>query len=186
MTPQSIAAVNQLKLEEKTSIYRRFIPEILRERFGISSDFNDELGRELLQIECKAGSTEVILDLRHLFAAEDPLLYAHITDTVNGQLHILLFIVNNPDSRRFDVDCLPDGTKTGFGTVHRNVKAELSAMSAGLAPGQVRRGLRILQYSIPMGWCTWVFCVDWLVFSPARPMWQKSPRLVKSFLCKKD
>ncbi|MEJ2562663.1 MAG: hypothetical protein P8Z42_08220 [Anaerolineales bacterium] len=148
MSPQSIAAVNQLTLGEKTSIYRRFIPEVLRQRFNLPSDYQDVEGRDLLRLECESGSTEVILDLRHSYEAEDPLLYAHITDTINGQLHILLYIVNDPDSPRYNVDRMPDGSKTDFGTLRRNIEAELSAMKAGLAPGQVRSGLRILQHSI--------------------------------------
>ncbi len=148
MTPQSIAAVNQLAPTEKVAIYRRFIPGILNQRFSFTPDFKDKQGRELLRIECQEGSTEVILDLRHTFDAKDPLLYAHITDTINGQLHILLYIVNDPESPRFTVDRMPDGTKTDFGTLKRNTDAELLAMSAGLAPGQVRKGLRILKYSI--------------------------------------
>jgi len=148
VTPQSIAAVNQLSPAEKTVIYRRFIPGVLMERFGFAPNFKDKQGRDLLRLECKEGSTEVILDLRHRHDAKDPLLYAHITDTINGQLHILLYIVNDPESPRFDVDRLPDGTKTDFGTIKRNIDAEFAAMSAGLAPGQVRKGLRILKYSI--------------------------------------
>jgi hypothetical protein len=148
MTPQSIAAINQLAPAEKVAIYRRFIPGILGERFGFTQDFKDNNGRELLRIECDEGSTEVILDLRHRFDAKDPLLYAHITDTINGQLHVLLYIVNDPESPRFNVDRMPDGTKTDFGTLKRNIDAELMAKSAGLAPGQVRKGLRILKYSI--------------------------------------
>ncbi len=148
MKPQSIAAVNQLTLAEKTSIYRRFIPEALHEDFGFSADFKDTTGRDLLRLVCDAGSTDVILDLRHEYGAEDPLLYAHLTDTITGQLHILLYIVNDPDSPRFDVDRMPDGTKTDFGILKRNLAAELAAMQFGLAPGQVRKGLRMLQHSI--------------------------------------
>lgn len=148
MSPQSIAALNQLPHAEKASIYLRFIPDILIKRFGFAPDFKDIDGRDLLQIKCDSGSTEFILELRHRVDAQDPLLYAHITDTINGQIHVLLYVVNDPESPRFDIDRMPDGTKTNFGTLRRNINAELSAMSAGLAPGQVRRGLRILKYSI--------------------------------------
>jgi hypothetical protein len=43
---------------------------------------------------------------------------------------------------------MPDGSKTQFGIFKRNLEAEKAAMFAGLAPGQVRKGLRILKYSI--------------------------------------
>jgi acetoin utilization protein AcuC len=114
------------------------------ERFEIDSSFTDREGNSLLTIKCRAGSTDVVLDLRHAFGAEDPLLFAHLADTMNGQIHVLLYIVNDPNSPRFDVDRMPDGTPTKFGIFKRNIDAEINAMQAGLAPGQVRRGLRML------------------------------------------
>jgi len=40
---------------------------------------------------------------------------------------------------------MPDGSSTLRGTALRNIPAEIAAMRAGLAPGQVRKGLRHLQ-----------------------------------------
>jgi hypothetical protein len=76
---------------------------------------------------------------------QDPVLYAHLTDTLNGQIHVLLYILNDPESQRFNVDRMPDGSPTRFGTLKRNIEAEKAALENGLAPGQVRRGLRLLQ-----------------------------------------
>jgi acetoin utilization protein AcuC len=59
-----------------------------------------------------------------------------------------LYILNNPDSPRFDVDKMPDGSPTRFGILQRNLEAEQAAMRAGLAPGQVRHGLRMLPAAI--------------------------------------
>lgn len=148
MKPHSIAGVNSLPEAEKRALYARFIPDLLLDRFGISDDFIDDAGRSLLDLRARQGSTSVILDLRHRHDAVDPLLYAHLTDTMNGQIHVLLYIVNDPKSPRFNVDRLPDGTPTEFGTALRNLPAEEAAMQAGLAPGQVRSGLRILKHSI--------------------------------------
>jgi acetoin utilization protein AcuC len=67
---------------------------------------------------------------------------------MNGQIHVLLYILNDPDSPRFNVDRMPDGRKTSFGTRMRNLEAEQAAMEAGLAPGQVRSGLRMLSDAI--------------------------------------
>jgi hypothetical protein len=148
MSPHSIAGVNQLPASEKEAIYHRFIPQILLERFDITPDLRDAQGRDLCECRFAAGATDAVLSLRHAVDAQDPLLYAHLTDTMNGQVHVLLYIVNDPRSPRFDVDRMPDGTPTEFGTFRRNIPAELSAMQAGLAPGQIRRGLRILRESI--------------------------------------
>ena len=67
---------------------------------------------------------------------------------MNGQMHVLLYIINDPESPRFDVDRMPDGQPTEFGVFRRNLEAEEAALLAGLAPGQVRRGLRALHDSI--------------------------------------
>jgi hypothetical protein len=64
---------------------------------------------------------------------------------MNGQIHVLLYILNDPEAPRFDVDRMPNGSPTRFGTLQRNLEAEQAAMRSGLAPGQVRRGLRLLQ-----------------------------------------
>lgn len=146
--PQSIAALNQLPLEEKQRVYQRFIPHSLMEHFDIPEDFTTPDGKSLLELRCAPGSTDVVLALRHQPDAEDPLLYAHLTDTMNGQIHVLLYVVNDPNSPRYDVDRMPDGSPTRFGTDQRNLQAEIAALQAGLAPGQVRRGLRILKDSI--------------------------------------
>jgi hypothetical protein len=148
MKPQSIAGINKLPEAEKRAIYCRFIPQALMEQFAIQCGFQDSQGRSLLTLRCEAGTTDVVLDLRHEIGAEDPLLYAHLTDTINGQIHVLLYVVNDPYAERYPVDRMPDGTRTEFGTFKRNLDAEVAAMEAGLAPGQVRRGLRMLRHSI--------------------------------------
>lgn len=148
MKAQSIAALNRLPEDEKLTIYSRFIPEEILDRFGLSPDFKDGNGDDLLRLKCSPGSTDVVLDLRHEAGAKDPLLYAHLTDTINGQIHVLLYIVNDPNSPRFDIDKMPDGSPTEFGLFRRNLDAEVAALEAGLAPGQVRKGLRMLRNAV--------------------------------------
>lgn len=149
MKPKSIASINQLATKEKEAIYTRFIPDKLLQQFVIQPDFTDAEGRSLLTLRSNKGSTDVVLDLRHEFGAQDPLLYTHLTDTMNGQIHVLLYIVNDPNSPRYGVDKMPDGTPTEFGVFRRNLIEEEKAISAGLAPGQVRQGLRLLKHAIP-------------------------------------
>ena len=148
MNAKSIAALNQHPENEKRDIYTRFIPPEILVRFGISHDFKDVLGNNLLNLKCRPGSTDAVLELKHAVDAEDPLLYTHLTDTMNGQIHVLLYIVNDPNSPRYDVDKMPDGTKTEFGIFRRNLEAEIAALQAGLAPGQVRSGLRMLNHAV--------------------------------------
>jgi hypothetical protein len=146
--PSSIAGINRLSVPEKERIYSRFVPQVLLERFGIQPDLTDAQGQCLVSYRFAPGATDVVVDLRHQVGARDPLLYAHLTDTITGQVHVLLYVVNDPSSPRFDVDRMPDGTMTEFGTFRRNLPAEEAALQAGLAPGQVRSGLRVLAHSI--------------------------------------
>lgn len=146
--PHTIHAINTLPKDEKRKAYIRLFPSELFERFQINSDLHDSHGNDLLNLNCPAGSSVAEMALYHQIDFPDPILYGQITDTLNGQLHVLLYILNDPTSPRFDVDRLPDGTPTKFGTQYRNIEAEISAMQFGLAPGQIRRGLHILGSAI--------------------------------------
>ena len=148
MSPSSIAGINKLPEAEKREIYSRIIPEPLIDLFNLPVDFHDVFGNDLLGFKYAPGSPSVEINLKHRVDFPDPIQYGHLTDTLNGQIHVLLYILNDPASPRFDVDRLPDGQKTVFGTQTRNVEAEILSMEAGLAPGQVRRGLRMLSKAV--------------------------------------
>lgn len=144
--PSSIGAINLLPPAEKRRIYTAIIPPVLLDQFKLDPDsLSQGEGRDLLELVCPSGSSSLELSLYHQAGFPDPVMYGHITDTLQGQLHILLYILNNPDSPRFDIDRLPDGTSTNLGADHRNIAAEIAAMKAGLSPGQIREGLHILQ-----------------------------------------
>lgn len=144
LAASTLGGISFLPPEEKQRIYTQLLPPELLQRFHISPDFTDELGRPLLALDCPPGSSTTEMMLFHRYGFPDPLLYGHITDTLNGLVHILLYVLNDPESPRFDIDRLPDGAPTRFGTQSRNLEAEQAAMAYGLAPGQVRRGLRML------------------------------------------
>jgi hypothetical protein len=145
----SISQVNRLPDEERLQVYRHLVPFEVLLRFGIDPEtLADRDGRPLFK--CVPGASSVELSLRHAWGAEDPVLYLQLADTPNNQIEVLLFVVNDPTSERFNVDRLPDGTATYFGTLARNVDEEIRAMEAGLAPGQVYRGLRATRRLIPI------------------------------------
>lgn len=147
MPPHTISAVNALSSDEKREIYARLIPLELLNLFDLTLDqLYQDTAR--FQLSCPSGSGLAEMRLYHQAGFPDPILYGQITDTLNGQIHVLLYILNDPRSPRFDVDVMPDGTPTRFGTVVRNLPAEIAAMEYGLAPGQVRRGLRMLEPAI--------------------------------------
>lgn len=142
--PATISGINRLHLEEKREIYTKLIPEELYDRFAIRPDFHDSSGHDLLNLICPAEKSTVEISLFHQHDFHDPILYGHLTDTINGQIHVLLYVLNDPYSTRFDVDILPDGTPTIYGAQYRNIDAEIAAKEYGLAPGQIRKGLRLL------------------------------------------
>lgn len=146
--PSTISGINRFPMELKRRIYSHLIPKPIINHLNVPPDFIDHHGNDLLNLKCDSGSPIAEMSLYHKFGFQDPIVYGQVTDTINGQIHIMLYVINDPESKRFDVDRLPDGTITEFGILHRNVNAEIAAMQAGLAPGQVRSGLRMLKYAI--------------------------------------
>ena len=141
MTPSTIGGINKLSEDEKRAIYSRYIPQELLQRFDLGDLANNQ---DLLQFRFSEGSSDVEMMLYHETGFPDPILYAHLADSIAGQIFILLYILNDPASPRFDVDRMSDGSPTQFGIQKRNYVAEQAAMEAGLAPGQIRHGLRLL------------------------------------------
>jgi hypothetical protein len=143
MRPSTIGGINNLPENEKREIYMRVVPPGLIERFHLPAPDSQRI-KNFTRFKFAPGSSDVELSLFHEERFPDPILYGHLTDTLNGQIHILLYIMNDPASPRFNVDVTPDGQTTRFGTLRRNLDAEAAALSSGLTPGQVRRGLNML------------------------------------------
>lgn len=142
--PGTIREINDLPRPEKQAIYRSLIPGWVYSMFDI-----DPTG-DLVRLRCPAGSNAVEISVFHAAHVTDPVLYLHMGDTFNAQLAVLMVVVNDPASPRFNVDVMPDGTPTQLGTNMRNIPEEIRAMRAGLAPGQIRRGLRIFRTAVPL------------------------------------
>lgn len=144
----SISSINRLPYSERQVIFSRLIPEDLLRRFDLHPPFLDLQDRPLFHMHQNTGGDVAEMSLFHQADFKDPLLYGQIADSMNGQVHVLLYVLNDPDSPRFDVDCMPDGRPTRFGTEVRNIEAEIAAMQFGLAPGQIRRGFGLLSQAI--------------------------------------
>lgn len=147
----SIRQVNQLSEAAKEGIYRQLLPDTLLEQYGIDPrSLCDARGERLVTFTFPAGSRLVEIDVRPEAGFRDPLLYLELTDTRLNQIEVLLFVVNDPASQRFHTDRDWRGERTMFGTLRRNIAEEIRAMKAGLAPGQVRRGLRTSRTLVPL------------------------------------
>jgi len=147
----SLHQVNSLPCPERESIYRHLLLPPLLVAYGIDLDtLCDAQGNRLVTFTCPKGSHMVEVDVRPEAGFPDPLLYLELNDTPLNQIEVALFMVNDPLAERFETDRDWQGQRTKFGTFRRNIPQEIRAMEAGLAPGQVRRGLRLSRALIPL------------------------------------
>ena len=144
MQLSSIAAINKLSDEDKRNIYLRLVPPEIMQQFSLKAGLRGPKGENLYVVNGPNGTNFVELALYHQPDFPDPIVYGHMADTVNGQLRVLLYVMNDPASPRFNVDIMPDGRPSQFGIEIRNLEAEAASLAAGRAPGQVRKGLRRL------------------------------------------
>jgi hypothetical protein len=143
--PQTLRGINDLERLAKEAIYTTLVPATLFEMFSI-----DPLDRARLHIVCPHDTRSVEVRLYENPGDHDPILYLHLADTLNFQIALLLLIVNDPHSERFNTDIDERGFPSRFGTLGRNIPEEVRAMQAGLAPGQIRRGLRLSGETLPV------------------------------------
>ncbi len=148
--PDSIRAVNALPEAQKIAIYKTLLPDWLYIDYGIDPERLMVDGQKVVYIRCPSGSRAFEISVRRRAADTDPMLYLNMADTFNNQLMVLLTVSNNPDAPRFSIDTDLNGNDTQLGTLSRNIPAEIDAMRAGLAPGQVRAGLRRFRHLLPL------------------------------------
>lgn len=148
--PGTIREINDLPEQQKRSIYQTLIPGWAYDMFGIDRRDNTVRGENVVRVRCPTGSNAVEISVYNIPESREPALYLHMGDTFTSQLTVLLVVVNDPGSPRYNVDIDDQGQSTHLGTQHRNGAAEISAFKAGLVPGQVRRGLRIFRTAVPL------------------------------------
>lgn len=152
--PSSIREINKLPEAEKHGIYRNLLPDWLSDQDNEfdhqpSPPHGNHNDRQII-FRCPQGSRALEISVKRRAVDMDPMLYLNMADTFNGQLLVLLVVVNDPDSPRFNTDVDQHGNSTHFGTVSRNKPAERAAMKAGLSPGQIRKGLRAFKNTLPL------------------------------------
>ena len=86
------------------------------------------------------------VEVRWRATDQDSIFFLQLSDTpFMDNLELSFIVINDPRAERFQIDRDTRGKDTLFGTAARNVAEEERAMKAGLAPGQVRPGLRLLR-----------------------------------------
>ena len=142
-----IYKINALSEAEKQGLYRLLIPPSLFPRYGINPlDFRDYNGVLCCRFYCPPRDHTTLIEVKRSPRDEDCLFSFQVSDTADRlKLNWDFIIVNDVDAERFATDVDGQGRDTLFGSATRNLEEERRAMEAGLFPGQVRRGLRVLR-----------------------------------------
>ena len=147
--PVPIHAINQFSPGAKKRLYRTLLPPDLLASFGINPiTWRGPDGEKHVLIVAPPDKGLVKIVIKHRPDARDPIAYLELVDNNFNAINVVLLVLNDPRAPRFDIDISEQGEPTLFGTVHRNRVAELAAKEAGLAPGQVRQGLRASQTAL--------------------------------------
>jgi hypothetical protein len=142
----SIARINRLSKVERDRIYLSLVPESIFERFQIdhkalTNSFGERVVKGIFPTDENLGCIEV----KYRSSDRDCIFSCQVSlEAFMQSLHLDFLIINDPFSERFNVDIDEEGSDTFFGTRSRNIPEEIKAMEAGLAPGMVRLGLRLL------------------------------------------
>lgn len=141
----SILELNALPLGVREQLYLRLIPEELLTRFAVDRwTLANPAGEQAVKITTGEDTPWARVELWAREADRDPVLLIDIGMSAFSVPELGLVKVNDPTAPRFDVDRDEEGHDTLLGTASRNLREEARALAAGLAPGQVRRGLRML------------------------------------------
>lgn len=146
----NIHALNQLDIEVKERAYSLFVPDKVFDLFKIDRlTFLNQDKERVLNLISPRQAGFAIIEVREHSEDRDCIYFLEVADTPFFKVEITFLIVNDPRSPRYNTDIDDSGRRTKFGTARRNKSEELKAMQAGLAPGQVRKGLRLLKEFMP-------------------------------------
>lgn len=141
----SIQEINALPRDVAEALYVRLVPEELLDRFAIDqATLCDRDGRRLVRVTAPPDKPWARVEVRSSLEDRDPALLVDVEMSPLSVPELAFVQITDPAGPRFAIDRDPDGRDTLFGTASRNVQEERRAMGDGLAPGQVRRGLRLL------------------------------------------
>jgi hypothetical protein len=141
----SIQEINALPREVAEALYARLVPEELLDRFGISPlTLCKGDGVRLVRVTAPDDKPWARVEVRASVDDRDPALLVDIEMSSLSVPELAFVQITDPGRPRYAIDRDPEGRDTLFGTVSRNIDEERRAMKDGLAPGQVRPGLRLL------------------------------------------
>ena len=157
----SIAKLNRLPKEERNSIYLRLVPEAIFEMFQIDRQtLTNRFGERVVTGIFPPDENFACIEVKNRKEDKDCIFSCQVSlEAFMQSLYLDFLIINNPFSERFNVDVDEFGRETLLGTRSRNIPEEVRAMEAGLAPGMVRHGLRLVKefvksleaFTVPLG-----------------------------------
>ncbi|MGE5603790.1 MAG: hypothetical protein ACM30E_12125 [Nitrososphaerales archaeon] len=141
--PVALREVAEWDIERQRMLFRILIPVRLLTKFHIDPvRGTDPAGRPVMFARIGGTDGSYRFELYPEGGAAEPMAELELADTQFNQIEVVWVTLQDPLAHRYDIDIRPGGEPTMLGTASRNVVAEEGAMMAGLAPGQVRRGLR--------------------------------------------
>ncbi|MGD8632328.1 MAG: hypothetical protein PVF85_02080 [Anaerolineales bacterium] len=140
--PIAIRQINDLPENAKRRIFRSLLPPILASRFRISPiTWRSSNGGPSVSLHADEGTGVVNLSVSDSPGSQNQYFSIELQDNAFQGIDLNLLVLSDPMSAYFRTDFDREGNETMFGTLHRNLDEEQRAMQAGLAPGQVRKGL---------------------------------------------
>jgi hypothetical protein len=141
--PVTIKALNSLPENPKLRLYRTLIPIQVLAEFDINlRTWRNPDKLQQVKLDAEQGSDKVKISAWYGDDPGNEFFYLDLADNQYNGIDLNFLIVSNPTSPKYRTDYDEQGMETLFGTVRRNLPEEEKAMGAGLAPGQVREGLR--------------------------------------------
>jgi len=142
-TPITLRQINSLPENVGRRVYRALIPPGLLTRFGIDPvTWQGPNGDQPVELSTDPQAGAVYLQVRQAASTSDSFLRMELADNVMNGIDLHLLVIHDPNSPHFGTDYDELGRPTLFGTARRNLVEEERAMQSGLAPAQVRAGLR--------------------------------------------
>src|SRR5262249_35550049 len=142
---RSIQELNGLPGEVRDALYTRLVPPEVWRRVGADPRTGrDAAGHQLARVVAPHDESWARVEVRGSRDDRDAVLLVDVGMSAFGVPELSFVQITDPAAERFGTDRDDEGRDTLFGTVGRNREEEARALAAGLAPGQVRRGLRLL------------------------------------------
>ena len=144
--PVMLTVLNSLPENPKLRLYRTLLPIQVLAEFDINPrTWKNPDKVPQVKLVAEKGSNKVRLSAWYGESTKNEFFHLELADNAYNGINLNFLIANNPISQRYEIDTDEQGRETHFGTVYRNLKEEEKAMQAGLAPGQIREGLRCSQ-----------------------------------------